>query len=364
MAVIISKNGKNAQKIERTRIEEEAYLQRYIHENPDSLPLHEVKEDLKLLILGKEFPTDSGPIDAIGVDSDGDIYIIETKLYKNPDKRLVIAQMLDYGAALWNGYKDFSTFTEKLESMPDGKLKGSLSATLVEFFGLEEGAEDVIENIRQNLLNGRFQFVVLMDHLHSRLKNLISFINANSNFRVLGCELEFYHYDQFEILIPNLYGAEARSSNSASGSSSSRKKWTREMYSKELNALQPLERRDRIRNLIALAETNSDLLLSPTVGTGKLGSLSYYDTEHIRIVTFYLSGIFEVVIDPFKPNFPAIKELLKKFDGKLIWKNRLVNNKVNYYYLASPIEALPAEAFDQLKQFLTEFARIRTQKVE
>ena len=359
MAIIISKNGKNARKINRTRIEEEAYLQRYIHENPDSLPLHEIKEDLKLLILGKEFPTDSGPIDAIGVDSDGDIYIVETKLYKNPDKRLVIAQMLDYGAALWNGYKDFSTFTERLESLSEAKTQGGLTATLADFFGLEEGVEDIIDNIKQNLLTGRFQFVVLMDRLESRLRTLISFINSSSNFRVLGCELEFYHYDQFEILIPNLYGAEARYTNSAARTPSQRKKWTREMYDQELETLESVERRHRISELIAVAESESDLFLSPTLGTGKLGSLSYYDADHVRILTLYLSGIFEVIIDPLKPNFQATKELLAKYNDDFKWKHRLVNNRVNYHYLASPLEALPEKTFERIKQFMVEFARLR-----
>jgi hypothetical protein len=49
----------------------------------------------------RAFPTNSGPIDALGINKDGEIYIIETKLYKNPDKRLVVAQVLDYGASLW-----------------------------------------------------------------------------------------------------------------------------------------------------------------------------------------------------------------------------------------------------------------------
>lgn len=40
-------------------------------------------------------------IDAVALDQNGDIYLIETKLYKNPDKRQVIAQVLDYGASLW-----------------------------------------------------------------------------------------------------------------------------------------------------------------------------------------------------------------------------------------------------------------------
>ena len=101
MAIIVTKQGKNAIKIDPSRFEQEDDLQTYIAQNPDSLPLYEIKEDIRLLILGREFPTNSGPIDAIGIDKDGEIYIVETKLYKNPDKRLVVAQVRDYGASLW-----------------------------------------------------------------------------------------------------------------------------------------------------------------------------------------------------------------------------------------------------------------------
>ena len=60
MAIIISKNGKNAQKIDKSDFEKEDYLQKYIHDNPESLPLYEIKEDIKLLIVAREFPTNSG----------------------------------------------------------------------------------------------------------------------------------------------------------------------------------------------------------------------------------------------------------------------------------------------------------------
>ena len=66
MAIIISKSGKNAKKIEKSDFEKEDYLQMYIHDNPESVPLYESKEDIRPLILGREFPTESGPIDAIG----------------------------------------------------------------------------------------------------------------------------------------------------------------------------------------------------------------------------------------------------------------------------------------------------------
>jgi hypothetical protein len=82
-------------------------------------------------------------------------------------------------------------------------------ARLSDFLG---GDEEVVAthltNVRQNAAGGRFWFVVLMDKLDDRLRELISFVNANSRFKVLGVELQFYRHENFEILIPNLYGAD------------------------------------------------------------------------------------------------------------------------------------------------------------
>jgi len=110
MAIIISKNGKDAKKINKSIIDKEDYLQKYIYDNPETVPLYEINENLRICILAREVPTNSGAIDALGIDQDGNIYIIETKLYKNPDKRLVVAQVLDYGASLWNNTNDFEGF--------------------------------------------------------------------------------------------------------------------------------------------------------------------------------------------------------------------------------------------------------------
>ena len=114
MSLIISSNGGKAVKIEKSSFEKEDYLQQYIYENPESIPLYEIKEDIRLLILAREFPTNSGPIDAIGIDKYGELYIVETKLYANTDKRRVIAQSLDYGAALWKHSNDFNEFLKIL----------------------------------------------------------------------------------------------------------------------------------------------------------------------------------------------------------------------------------------------------------
>lgn len=211
MSIIISKNHKNAVRLDKSLFHFEDNLQQYIYDNPESIPLYDIKEDIRLLILAREFQTPSGPIDAIGVDKDGEIYLIETKLYKNPEKRKVIAQVLDYGASLWKGYTNFEVFLSQIDTHVKKKFNKSTNEKLIEFFELnEEKLTNLNNNLKNNLYNGDFKFVVLMDHINDLLKDLILFINRNSRFNIYGVELEYYKYETFEILIPKLYGAEVK----------------------------------------------------------------------------------------------------------------------------------------------------------
>ncbi|MGB8508318.1 MAG: hypothetical protein WCD76_07930, partial [Pyrinomonadaceae bacterium] len=227
--IIVSVEGENARKLERTSIALENYLQTYIKNNPHTIPIDEIKEGLRLLVLAREFPTGSGPIDALGIDQDGSIYVIETKLAKNPDKRLVLAQVLDYGAALWRTYENSDEFVERLERAITEHFNSTLSDKIRDFFG--EDVEDVanlLQFMRQNLMAGDFKFVVLMDRLEDRLKNLIAFVNRNSQFTIYGVEMEFYRFDKYEVLIPRLFGAEVKKEISVpkpAGMTGSTQKW-------------------------------------------------------------------------------------------------------------------------------------------
>lgn len=211
MAIIISKNGKNAIKLDKSNFRLEDNLQQYIYDNPESIPLYDIKEDIKLLILAREFSTKSGPIDALGVDKDGELYLIETKFYKNPDKRTVVAQVLDYGASLWSNFRDFGNFIEQINLHTNKDFGKTLKQRLTDFFEISDDEINyLLENTRRNLNDGNFKFVVLMDHLHDQLKDLIIFLNNNSEFTVYAVELEYYKHQDFEILIPKLYGSEVK----------------------------------------------------------------------------------------------------------------------------------------------------------
>lgn len=76
MPIIISINGKDAKRVLRTIFEKEEELLKYISENPDCIPIEYIKEDVQFIILDREFPVDVGSIDALGVDSEGDILLI------------------------------------------------------------------------------------------------------------------------------------------------------------------------------------------------------------------------------------------------------------------------------------------------
>lgn len=232
MAIIISKNGKNAKKVDKAGFEQEDYLQKYIYDNPESVPLYDIKEDIHLLILSREFPTNSGPVDALGIDEDGEIYLIETKLYKNPDKRLVVAQVLDYGASLWNSYGDIDEFLQIIDKEINEKFKIPLFLRIKEFFGMvdDQEVQTLLENMKKNFSGGNFKFVVLMDKLHSQLKDLIVFINQNSQFDIFAVEMEYYKYEDYEIMIPKLFGAEAKKTVGSLSPSGLRRKWDEQSF--------------------------------------------------------------------------------------------------------------------------------------
>lgn len=214
MVIIVSKSGKDSQKIEKSDFISENYVQKYITDNPNSIPLSDIKDGIKLLILTREFPTNSGPIDAIGIDRDGQIYIIETKLYKNQDKRKIVAQVLDYGASLWKTTEDFDDFFQKIDALTNKNFHVSLEQLLRDSFNVtEEEIQDIYNMMKTNLSEGSFKFVVLMDEIHRELKDIIQFLNHNSNFDIYAVELEFYKFDQYEIMIPKLFGSEIKKSS-------------------------------------------------------------------------------------------------------------------------------------------------------
>ena len=266
MSIIISKNGQNAEKIDKSDFEKENYLQEYIQNNPDSIPIYELNEDKKLFIVKREFPTNAGPIDALAIDKDGEIYIVETKLYKNPDKRTVVAQALDYGAALWKHMNDFQEFISILDKEINLKFNVSFDEKIKDFFNLSnEEAELLKESLKTNLDKGNIKFVVLMDSIDERLKDLILYVNQNSQFDIYAVQLQYYKFEDYEIMIPKIFGVEVKK-NIRSGSSNNRKKWDEAQFIAQIKKYMEKDA-DKLIKLYQYLKNNSD---SIKWGTGSI----------------------------------------------------------------------------------------------
>lgn len=292
MPIIISKNGQDAKKVEKSNFQDENYLQNYIHKNPDSIPLYDIKDDIRLLVLAREYPTNSGPIDAIGIDQSGEIYIVETKLYKNADKRRVIAQALDYGAALWKHANNFNEFLKVIDKETQKQWQINSRDKIKEFFHIDdEETEDIITNIEENLNDGKFKFVILMDQLDSRLKDLILYVNQNSQFDIYAVEFSFYEHASYEIIIPKLFGAEVKKDIAVSKSSgNSRKKWDEDSFFNEIKNTLNSHQISLVKDLYHFSKEISDTI---NWGTGsKNGSFSVVidKISHRSIYTLSTNG--------------------------------------------------------------------------
>ncbi len=202
MPIIVSKNGKKAIRVDRRSFERERHLQQYIYDNPEVIPVEEIEEEAQFLVLDREFPVRTGPIDIIGVDNLGNLYVVETKLYKNPDKRAVVAQILDYGAALSEMDPDeiVKRLDKRIGEREGLSLESKIATTFTE--------SDILDVMRANLRESSIRFIVLMDVLQATLKDLIRFLNKSSTFSIYVVELEYYSVHDFEILIPHIFGEE------------------------------------------------------------------------------------------------------------------------------------------------------------
>lgn len=198
-------------------------------------------------------------IDALAVDKDGDIYVVETKLYKNPDKRTVVAQALDYGASLWR-HADFDNFITKIDNEVNKKFKIFFKDKIKEFFNIdEEQTKILVESMKRNLQNGNIKFVILMDAVEDRLKDLIVYVNQNSQFDIYAVQMEYYKFEKYEIMIPKLFGVEVKKNISANASSSLRRKWDEQSFfdetGKNLNSFEI----EPIRKMYKFAQQTSRL---------------------------------------------------------------------------------------------------------
>lgn len=198
---IRSPNGKTWSMADATSYKDEAHLQAIIYDNPDVIPFEDMNPEsakLKKLPIRELGLPGSGNTDIVVVDQSGAIYVIETKLARNPEaKRKVVGQILEYAAYLWE--KDFDWL--------DSRVKNKLGKSLAEHFQEDPSwvKENFEENLTNNLKEGSFQLMIVVDQLNPELQRTAQFMKNRLSVNIYPIEVRYFKdKDGTEVLLPRV----------------------------------------------------------------------------------------------------------------------------------------------------------------
>lgn len=191
--------------------ESELPLEKDLHDvltqHPELLPA----EDLGLgglVVVGRESSLTSGYADLVLVDDQGQVCLVEVKKAGNPDTRQVVAQLLDYAAALWGqtlAQFDKGVVIPYLTSGADGAQSDLLSYLGDRFDDPESGEERaplVIQRLEQTLETGDFTLIVAAPQVPVGVQRVLEYLNARGQ-RFYALEVSYFE-GPAECFVPRL----------------------------------------------------------------------------------------------------------------------------------------------------------------
>jgi len=188
----------------------EYWLQKVIHDNPQSYPIENpLDKDVKIVSLGREINSGAGYIDILLLTSEAELIIVETKLWRNPEKSgTVLAQVIDYAKEISNwSYNDLNDAV--ISAQRSQKLNKTLSLKeIIEKEFPNQNQIDLIDILIQNLQQGVLGLSIVGDKISPNLLLLSDTIQSSPglNFSLSLIEMKLFEYNNDVILIPDIVG--------------------------------------------------------------------------------------------------------------------------------------------------------------
>ena len=141
------------------------------------------------------------------VDEFGRLVVCEVKKgAENADVRRVIAQMLDYGAALWQTDIDaFETAVAHCEPRTGETLAGAVTAKL----GSLEEPEAFRLQVAQCLADGDLVFLYVVHDLDPRTERVVDYLTTRPKIPLFVMEVDNYRTGDSSLLVPRAVGVPA-----------------------------------------------------------------------------------------------------------------------------------------------------------
>jgi hypothetical protein len=190
---------------------------------PELLPA----EDLglgRVVVAGRESRLTSGYADLVLIDDRGQLCLVEVKKEGNPDTRQVVAQLLDYAAALWGqtlAQFEQSVVAPYLATLPEQASPENLLTLLATALDDPESGEErgqlAIERLQQTLESGDFTLVVAAPDIPSGVQRVLEYLNARGQ-RFYALEVSYFNEGVAECFVPRLVVMPLASSGGGGGS--------------------------------------------------------------------------------------------------------------------------------------------------
>ena len=194
----------------------EHWLQNLIFKHPHLLPVDYFDEAFAPLIpIARELSTPSGAVDIFFISPLGRVTIVETKLWKNPEKhRTVVAQVIDYAKDIsqWS-YDDLNTAVLKAMRASSSTAKKSLDQLVASRLS-DKGLTltDFQERVLANLRSGQFLLLIVGGKISPNVALLSESIHGapGLDFRLGLIELHLYPLNNGAdwplLVIPDIVG--------------------------------------------------------------------------------------------------------------------------------------------------------------
>jgi hypothetical protein len=203
-----------------------------------------------------------------------------------------------------------------------------------------------------------------MDSMDERLKNLITYINQNSQFDIYGVQLEYYKYEELEITIPKIFGIVPKKTNSFSP----RKPWSKEEFLMNAeNRISDAMGYEILSDLYNFTEKNADKIELGT-GTGR-GSFTFKFSDEratsgfVSIFTIYSDGNIQFRFANIKKrvgegNSLLFNSKLKKVIPIITWGEKEIINSKSSSPSLELRKAFPKnENLDSFKSMVLEYIK-------
>ena len=153
--------------------------------HPSLLPIDQIEPAFKTLVpICIELPMKSGSMDNLLVTPNGDLALVECKLWRNPEaRREVVAQIIDYAKELagWT-YETLQNAIGRTKSL-DGSGENQLQS-LYELVSAKGETDEVSfhDNVSRNLKRGRFLLLIVGDGIREGVEGMTEFLQQHAGF--------------------------------------------------------------------------------------------------------------------------------------------------------------------------------------